>query len=114
MLTTNFDNLLEQTFVGKPVYTHLDTESLLTALSARTFFVLKLYGTLDRPESVVVSPRQYEDAIVGNLAFSQFMENMFVSRTLLFLGSSLEGIEAYLRGIKFGARSRDSITPSSP
>jgi hypothetical protein len=101
VLTTNFDSLVEQTFVSKPVYTHLDTESLLNALSARTFFILKLYGTLDRPESVVVSPRQYEDAIVGNLAFSQLMENVFVSRTLLFLGASLEGIEAYLRGIKF-------------
>lgn len=101
MLTTNFDNILEQTFESKPVYTHLDTESLLEALSARKFFLLKLYGDLERPESVVVSPRQYEDSIVSNLAFSQFMENVFVSRTMFFLGASLEGIEAYLRGIKF-------------
>jgi hypothetical protein len=101
VLTTNIDNILEQTFENKPVYTHLDTEPLLNALSTRQFFVLKLYGDLERLESVMVSPRQYEDSIVGNLAFSQFMENVFVSRTLFFLGSSLDGIEAYLRGIKF-------------
>ena len=50
---------------------------------------------------MLVSPRQYDDEIVGNLAFAQFMESVFVSRTLLFVGASLEGIEAYLRGIKF-------------
>ena len=101
ILTTNFDDLLELTFAGESFYTHADTEPLLDAVAARLFFVLKLYGTLNRPETVLVAPKQYEDEIVGNLAFSQFMENVFVSRTLLFLGASLEGIEAYLRGIKF-------------
>src|SRR5579872_4210405 len=32
------------------------------------------------------------------------MEVLFVSRSLLFVGCSLEGIEAYLRGIKFRGR----------
>jgi hypothetical protein len=100
-LTTNFDDLLEQTFAGAPVFTHQDTEALLDTLSRRQFFVLKLYGTLERPETVLVAPKQYEDEIVGNLSFSQFMESVFVSRTLLFIGASLEGIEAYLRGIRF-------------
>src|SRR5262249_17543991 len=101
VLTTNFDNLLEGTFPNSPVYTPQDTEPLLNALSGRQFFILKLYGALARPETVLVAPRQYEDAIVGNQAFSQFMEGLFVSRTLLFVGASLNGIEAYLRGIKF-------------
>jgi predicted ATPase len=101
ILTTNFDNLLEGTFPNSPVYTPQDTEPLLNALSGRQFFLLKLYGTLARPETVLVAPRQYEDAIVGNQAFSQFTEGLFVSRTLLFVGASLNGIEAYLRGVKF-------------
>jgi hypothetical protein len=101
VLTTNFDNLLERSFGDTPIYTPRETEPLLEALSRHEFFLLKLYGTLNRPDSVLVAPRQYEDEIVGNAAFSQFMESLFVSRTLLFVGASLAGIEAYLRGVRF-------------
>ncbi len=41
------------------------------------------------------------DAVAANAAFSQFMESLFVSRTLFFVGASLEGIEGYLQGIRF-------------
>jgi SIR2-like domain len=100
-LTTNFDDLLERVYDTPPeqVYTPNDTESLLAALTRGDFFLLKLYGTLDQPDTVMVAPKQYEDAITGNRLFSQFMETLFFSRTLLFIGASLEGIETYLRGI---------------
>jgi hypothetical protein len=102
-MTTNFDDLLERTFVEAPAYTFRDTDRLLDALSRPQPFVLKLYGTLDRvpDEPLIVAPMQYEDEIAGNIEFSRFMEAVFVMRTLLFVGASLEGIEAYLRGIKF-------------
>jgi hypothetical protein len=65
-------------------------------LAKREFFILKVYGTPERPETVLIGPAQYEDAIAGNRSFSQFMESLFFSRTILFVGASLEGIEAYL------------------
>ena len=107
-LTTNFDGLLEQTYqdVGTRVYTPEDTEPLLEALTKREFFILKLYGTLERPETVLVAPAQYDDAVAGNLPFSQFMESLFFSRTILFVGASLERIETYLGGIKFRGAQR--------
>jgi len=107
-LTTNFDTLLEQTYqnLGTRVYTPEDTEPLLEALTQREFFILKLYGTLERPETVLVAPAQYDDAVAGNLPFSQFMESLFFSRTILFVGASLEGIETYLEGIKFRGAQR--------
>ncbi|ETX07485.1 AAA family ATPase [Candidatus Entotheonella palauensis] len=103
VITTNFDRMLEQTFpeAGDRVLTPHDTERLLELSAKREFFIAKLYGSLDRPETLLVSPAQYEDAIVGNRQFAEFMESIFVSRTLLFLGSSLEGISAYLEGIRF-------------
>lgn len=103
MLTTNFDTLLEQMSVKKenPIYTPLDAEPLLESLSGRKSFVLKLYGDLENPKSVLVAPAQYEDAIAGNRMFSQFMESLFFSRTILFVGASIEGIMGYLRGISF-------------
>lgn len=101
VLTTNFDNLLEGVYKvnNSQVYTPRDTEPLLAALTRRDFFILKLYGTLDRPDTVMVAPAQYENAITSNSLFSEFMQTLFFSRTILFVGASLEGIEAYLTGI---------------
>lgn len=102
-LTTNFDDLLEWTYgqTERP-YTPLDSEPLLAALTKREFFLLKLYGTLELPETVLLAPAQYQEIVAGNLGFSRFMESLFHSRTLLFLGASLDGILAYLQGLKFG------------
>ncbi|MDD5761122.1 MAG: AAA family ATPase [bacterium] len=103
VLTTNFDNLLERTFLDRraPLYTHRDAENLLKALSKKEFFLLQLYGTPSRPDSVLLAQAQYLDAMARNVLFSQFMEGLFFSQTILFLGASLEGIEAYLGGIRF-------------
>jgi energy-coupling factor transporter ATP-binding protein EcfA2 len=103
VLTTNFDDVLETTFnqSTEDVATHQDGEKLLTALSRRQFFILKLYGSLERPGSVLLAPFQYVEAMARNVVFSRFMETLFSSRTLLFLGASLDGIEAYLSGIRF-------------
>ncbi|UCH69840.1 MAG: AAA family ATPase [Candidatus Bathyarchaeota archaeon] len=102
-LTTNFDNLLEKTFddVNAKVYTPQDTEPLLNALTKRDFFLLKLYGSLEQPESVLITPAQYEQFVAGNRPLSQFMGNLFYLRTILFIGASLDGIEDYLGGLQF-------------
>lgn len=101
VLTTNFDDLLEQTFqLHTPTFTPHDTEALLDALSKHNFFLGKLYGTLDRPDTVLVAPMQYQEAVAGNVRFANFVQGLFISRTLFFIGCSLDGIEAYLRGIR--------------
>lgn len=102
-LTTNFDELLERTFERQrpPVFTPQDTDQLLEALANRTFFLLKLYGSLRHPSTLVVSPAQYRESVAGNRAFVQAMESLFFSRTILFVGASLAGIEAYLGGLAF-------------
>lgn len=102
-LTTNFDELLERAFEKErpPVFTPDDTDSLLEALANRSFFLLKLYGSLRKPATLLLSPAQYQEAIAGNRAFVQAMESLFFSRTILFLGASLAGIEGYLGGLAF-------------
>ncbi len=100
-LTTNYDELLEKTYSGKgPTYTHQDSEDLLVALRRSDFFLLKLYGTLSRPSSVLIAPMQYERALESNRLFARFMESLFYSRSLLFLGASLDGIDDYLSSLK--------------
>ena len=103
LLTTNFDNLLELTF-EKPsteVLTPYDADKLLSELSNKKFFLLKLYGNIEKPDTLLLSPTQYLQASQENVLFSQFMENLFFSRTILFVGASLEGISDYLNAIKF-------------
>ena len=88
-------------FPPEDVRTPQDIEALLACLKENKFFLLHLYGTLDRPETMLVSPAQFDDAISGNLPFREVIENLFVTRTILFAGCSLEGIETYLRGLRF-------------
>ena len=114
-ITLNFDTLLERAFQGgaSRVYTPQDTEPLLEGLSKRQFFILKLHGTLDRPETVTVTRAEFTDAASKNLPFSQFMDSLFFSRTLLFVGASIEGIEAYLTRIRLrGAGTRLGVAGS--
>jgi len=108
VLTTNFDTLLERTFSRElgSALTPNDTEALLQALSSKEFFIGKLYGRPTDPESLILTPTQYEEAIARNEAFGQFMESLFVSRTLLFLGCSLKGILDYLGGLRLKGTSR--------
>lgn len=102
-LTTNFDNLLELTFDQTQTFTPQDTDQLMVRLQTGEFFVLKLYGTVERPATVMLSPAQYESHVAENIVFSQFMESLFVSKTLFFVGASLEGIEVYLKALKIGS-----------
>ncbi len=108
VLTTNFDSLLEETFEYPPerVLTPQDSEALLDVLSKREFFISKLFGRLEDLESLIFAPSQYEDVISGNQVFADFIENLFLSRTLLFMGCSLDGIEGYLEGITFRNNNR--------
>lgn len=99
VLTTNFDNLLEATFHRSSVFTPADSEELLIAHAKRAFFILKLSGDLSRPEGLMLASAHYEKQMAENRQFARFMETLFYSRTLLFIGSSLGGISAYLRAI---------------
>ncbi len=103
VLTTNFDTLLEQAYAeertGFSVYTPHDTEGLLEAHTQRNFYLLKLYGVIERPDTLLFSPASFKDMLADNLPFTLFMDGLLSSRTLLFVGSSLAGIEAYLSGL---------------
>jgi hypothetical protein len=102
--TTNLDSLLERAYKGtgmEQVYTLDDSEALLGMLSAKKPFLLKLYGTLERAQTVIFSPAEYKAMISRHIPFTRFMEGLYFSRTLLFVGSSLEGITDFLNSFPF-------------
>ncbi len=79
-----------------PVYTSLDSKELTAALARNEFFILKLSGIVEKPESLQVTPAEYRDTIEANRVYSQFIEKLFSSRTVFFLGASLDGILSHL------------------
>jgi ABC-type multidrug transport system ATPase subunit len=101
VMTPNFDQLLENAFHIQPEHllTPADAERLLELYGKREFFALKLHGRLDRPETVTLTSARYADATAANLPYSQFLSSLFYSRRLLFVGQSLDAIEAFLSTI---------------
>jgi predicted ATPase len=98
-VTSNYDDLLERAFAARTphVYTSSDAEQLYTALGKREIFLLKLYGTSDRPETTKISFAQYEQESSRNQHFREFMSTLLLSRMLLFLGAEIESIERHLK-----------------
>jgi len=101
VVATNFDDLMEWSFSVVPdkVRTLGDTNALLEALSKNEFFLLKLYGDIRRRSTVIFTSARYRDAVIGNESFAQFLRSLFYSRTLLFAGKSLQGIEDFLSSV---------------
>lgn len=98
VVTTNFDRLLERAYaergLGWPkTLTQLDLDPLAVLLFAGTFFVLKAHGDVDRPESVVLTTRDYAGMIHENAAFGAMLSTMLLTRAILFVGYSLADVD---------------------
>jgi predicted ATP-binding protein involved in virulence len=104
VLTTNLDELLNETYPDAQRFVHRDAEKVLELFpKPDSRFVLHLYGSLAVPESIVLTNFQYEEHLVTNRWLLKLVENTFVSRTLLFLGMSLDGINDFLGGLRFSS-----------
>ncbi|MBV8274560.1 MAG: TIR domain-containing protein, partial [Verrucomicrobia bacterium] len=104
VITTNYDRLLERTFpkyAQEGLFTPKEAESLLDALSQKRRFMLKLYGLIERLDTLIFAPIEYREALSSNIPFSKFMEGIFFSRTFFFVGLSIEGIQDFLSGFVF-------------
>ena len=101
IVTTNPDDLLERAFPEARVLTATTADRLRAALDRREFFLAKPYGTLRLAEEFLFGPAKFNQAVFGNYSLTAAFEDLFTSRTLLFIGASLEGIEDDLRNFAF-------------
>ncbi|MCH8243353.1 MAG: protein kinase, partial [Planctomycetes bacterium] len=110
LLTTNFDDLLERAFEDRhpAVYTPRQAEDCLDALSQDRFFLLKLSGVLDDPRNAILAPKQHADMVKESQIFDTLLDRLFLTRTMFFIGVSLDGIEEFFRGTSasFGVSNR--------
>jgi len=93
IVTTNYDKLLERSFASIGSWpktpTHLDVDMLGSLLFDGGFFVLKAHGDIDRPESMVLTTRDYQDLIHSNQAFNSIFSAILLTKAILFVGYSL-------------------------
>lgn len=108
VVTTNFDTLLEQAFqrTGKHCFTVVSPEELAYSRSG-VVSVLKLHGSIERPDSLLLTPRDYRAFETSRELLANAFQNYLVTRSPIFVGSSLSD-ETILRileetGRKLGA-----------
>jgi hypothetical protein len=93
IVTTNYDKLLERAYasVGSlpKTPTHTDCETLGPLLFDGGFFILKAHGDIDRPESMVLTTRDYQNVIHANPAFNSLFSALLLTKSVLFIGYSL-------------------------
>ena len=102
ILTSNYDRLIEAAITQKTgnipkVLTADDTQTLWQHFAKDEYFVLKVHGDIVRPPTVVLTSRDYTNHVFGNLPFMTFLQRVVLSRSVFFVGSSLQDI--YLRRI---------------
>jgi len=61
---------------------------------------MKLYGDLQTRRGVILSSQQLEESIARSQPFADLLDKLYLSRTMLFVGASIEGIETFLRGTR--------------
>ena len=99
-MTCNYDTLLERSFPGADVLTTEDAERVLDSLSRRDRFVLKLYGRLDQPATLVRSYSHFQQLRTERVDVAQALEGILSSWTVLFLGAGMGEITDLLQTLR--------------
>lgn len=111
IVTTNFDILLEKAFIfaRRKYFTVVSPEDLVYA-DTSDILLIKIHGSIDRPDSLILTSSEYQDFETHKSLLVQTLTNYFITRTVLFVGHSLRD-ESILRiiqdiGAKLGAHKR--------
>lgn len=80
-------------------FTPLSHEGIAQTLREGRLALLKPLGRLGGPDGVALTHREYRLALSRAPEFERSMAAMFATRTLLFMGFSLEGLEQFLGGL---------------
>ena len=93
VITSNYDTFVEDTCIRKGpsplVFTQLDYPELAGALRDDEFYVLKVHGTINRMETIILGRSDYREVMFSNPAYQQHLATLFSTKTVLFLGFAL-------------------------
>lgn len=100
ILTSNYDNLLETAFTLKYKYTphcftYKEYAELAEVLHGDEFYILKVHGTVDRIETIVLGKNDFRE-IIATPSYRESLKTIFNSNTVLFLGYGLNDPDLFL------------------
>jgi len=100
-VTTNYDQLLENAYSKVTdnlpnVYTHADTADFADALWRGDFFILKVHGDVGRKSTIILTQKDYRTIIYSSPGYRAVVTAIFTTKTVLFLGVSLDDPETQL------------------
>ena len=104
-VTCVWDPLIEQAFAQRSpkIVMGVSNDSLESLLTREAFCIVRLWGTLSKPLSVLLTANEYRAAVAGNPTFAKYVASLALSQSHFFVGTSIETIEEYL-----------SATPRAP
>ncbi len=83
ILTTNYDTLIEGayslTHEGQVAIKFIqeDLKTISSPLRSEDFFLFKIHGDIDRPESIVLGSRSYNQSLFRTPEYLHFLETLF-------------------------------------
>jgi uncharacterized protein (DUF2235 family)/predicted ATP-binding protein involved in virulence len=119
VLTSNWDTLVERTFERRDtlVLSPKDSGQFAVLLREGRFFVLKIYGDANDSRNFLFTAAEHRDSMVENPDYSRFITSLFSSNTVLFVGTSLKGIEDFLSAVRLRGqtgRTHYALVPETP
>jgi energy-coupling factor transporter ATP-binding protein EcfA2 len=102
VITPNWDDSVVRAFADYNPLVVLSSASTTVSriVEGDRFFVLKLYGDPDHPETFRFTPTEYEHDLFDNTTYSKFLTSLFLSRSVFCLGASLKGLDDFFSGLK--------------
>ena len=92
ILTSNYDNLIEGAYSlasGGSIpmkFTQEDLLNISSPLRKDDFYIFKVHGDIERPNTVVLGSRDYQKLFYRAPEYRQFLETIFSVYTVLFIG----------------------------
>ena len=91
VVTTNFDKIYETLCSGSTytVMNYDDMNSIVHAIKSPRNVILKAHGTIDKPDKIIFTARQYYESQEKYREFYEMLAALFMTNTVVFLGYSL-------------------------
>jgi hypothetical protein len=103
-LTTGWDGLIEKTFEDRRPIVLTGETDVEQAHRDDRFFIARLSGDLYVPESFVFSVDEYRRTLYERPTYAKFVASQAIGRPILFVGTSLAGIEDFFDAFRFPVR----------
>lgn len=102
IIDANWDRVFAEGYIAKHfvMLTPSNREQFAPLLRDKLPFYLRLWGSPEQSDSFVFTPEELRRAMYENDSLSRFVTSIVFSKTLLFLGSSVEGVEQFLSTIR--------------